>query len=282
MRSSGSIGRRLTTGWRFLMIPLSILSIVTIATAQQAASLPDSDVVANPGRPTVTTPATLTPVGFLQFENGAIDAWRSPEFSIRFGLNETIKLAIARRFQLLAVTDPAARYKSDSQLAIGLADYFLGGQAVVHAGDGTNPTVALSYLRRVYDGPAPELDYGSPTDSLLILASADVKGFHYDTNAIFNRMEESGVQRPQFGQTLSISHPISKRLAVSGEIWHFTQPFLHGNAIGNLWALGYTQRKNLVWDGGFDRGLTGTSTHWEAFVGFTYLLPHRLWRIKQH
>jgi hypothetical protein len=23
--------------------------------------------------------------------------------------------------------------------------------------------------------------------------------------------------------------------------------------------------------------LTGTSTHWEAFAGLTYLLPHRLW-----
>jgi hypothetical protein len=36
-------------------------------------------------------------------------------------------------------------------------------------------------------------------------------------------------------------------------------------------------RKNLVVDGGFDHGLTRTSTRWEAFVGFTYLLPHRLW-----
>ncbi|HXE31235.1 MAG TPA: hypothetical protein VN515_05490, partial [Terriglobales bacterium] len=140
------------------------------------------------------------------------------------------------------------------------------------------PTIAASYLRRVYDGPAPELDLGSPTDSLLFLASADVKGFHYDTNALFNRMTESGVRRMQFGQTLSISHPVSKRLAISGELWHFTQPFLHGHAIGNLWALSYAQRKNLVWDGGLDRGLTGTSTHWEAFLGFTYLLPHRLWR----
>jgi len=113
---------------------------------------------------------------------------------------------------------------------------------------------------------------------LLFLASADVKGFHYDTNAVFNRMVQDAVGRPQFGQTLSISHPITKHLAISGELWHFTQPFLHSNATGNLWALGYTQHKNLVWDGGFDRGLTATSTHWEAFVGFTYLGPHRLWR----
>jgi hypothetical protein len=258
---------------------LWLLSLATIApiAAQQAIQIGSEDPAANPGRPTVTTPATLTPVGFLQFENGVIGAWQSPEFSTRFGLNETIKLAISNRFQLLAATDPAARYKANDQFGIGLADYFLGVQAVVHVGEGANPTIAASYLRRVYDGPAPELDYGSPIDSVLFLASADVIGFHYDTNITFNRMSDDLVNRAQFGQTLSISHPVSQHLAVSCEIWHFTQPFLHGEAVGNLWALGYTQRKNLVWDLGFDRGLTATSTHWEVFAGFTYLLPHRLW-----
>ena len=32
-----------------------------------------------------------------------------------------------------------------------------------------------------------------------------------------------------------------------------------------------------VFDTGFQHGLTSTSTQWEAFAGFTYLLPHRLW-----
>jgi hypothetical protein len=271
-----SLETSLMSRFFYAFVGVAALPFPAVLSAQSSISeLPE----ANPGRPTVTTPATLTPVGFLQFENGAISAWHSPEFSARFGLSETIKLAVSQRLQLLAVTDPAARYKSEGQLGTGLADYFLGGQAVAHAGNGANPTVAVSYLRRVYDGPAPELDYGSPIDSVLFLASADVWGFHYDTNAIFNRMSQNAVHRPQFGQTLSISRPLTKRLALSGEIWHFTQPYLHGEAVGNLWALGYTQRKNLVWDGGFDRGLTGTSTRWEVFAGFTYLLPHRLWKV---
>jgi hypothetical protein len=85
------------------------------------------------------------------------------------------------------------------------------------------------------------------------------------------------VRRAQFGQSLTISHPIHRKFALSGEIWHFTQPFLHANAVGNLWAVGYAARKTLVLDAGFNHGLTDTSTRWEAFVGFTYLLPHRLW-----
>jgi len=89
---------------------------------------------------------------------------------------------------------------------------------------------------------------------------------------------EGPVRRLQFGQTLSISHPLGKGFGLSGEIWRFSQPFLHSNAIGNLWAASYAARKNLVFDAGFEKGLTGTSTHWEAFAGLTYLLPHRLWK----
>jgi len=68
-----------------------------------------------------------------------------------------------------------------------------------------------------------------------------------------------------------------KKFTISGEIWHFTQPYFNSNAVGNLWSLSYQLRPNLVIDGGFDHGFTRTSTHWEEFVGFTYLLPHRLW-----
>ena len=52
---------------------------------------------------------------------------------------------------------------------------------------------------------------------------------------------------------------------------------LLANAVGNLWSVSYPLRPNLVVDAGFDHELTKTSTHWETFVGFTYLLPHRLW-----
>jgi hypothetical protein len=45
-----------------------------------------------------------------------------------------------------------------------------------------------------------------------------------------------------------------------------------------IWALNYNARENLVFDAGFNRGLTNTSTHWEAFAGFTYLLPKNVLR----
>ena len=260
---------------RFAIFLFVILVVCVLSAAAQ--SEPPDEPEANPGRPTVSTPATLTAVGYLQFASGFLGASHSPEFSSRYGFNEVMKISVAPRLELLASGEPIAHYTADGKTANSVADVFLGAQAVVSRGEGATPTVAVSYFHRVYDGGAPEVDFGSPTNSFLVLASADVKGFHYDANALFNELSVGPVRRAQFGQTLSISHPIFGKFSLSGEIWHFTQPFLRGNAIGNLWAVGYAARKNLVFDAGFNRGLTSTSTHWEAFVGFTYLLPHRIW-----
>ena len=40
-------------------------------------------------------------------------------------------------------------------------------------------------------------------------------------------------------------------------------------------AVSYTARGTLVFDIGFNRGLTDTSARGETFMGPTYLLPHR-------
>lgn len=243
------------------------------AAAQSSQSLPQ----VNPGRPTVSTPATLTPVGYLQFETGGIGALDSPQVSTYEGINEVTKLTLAPRLQFLAAFSPFAHYSAEGSTGNSASGISLGAQAVVKKGEGTSPTIAASYFRQVYGGSAPDLDTGSATNSALLLASADVKSFHYDANALFNEMTDSRVRRAQYGQTLSISHHVAGKLSASGEIWHFTQPFLRSHAVGNLWALSYNARNTLVFDAGFDRGLTHTSTQWEAFAGFTYLLPHRLW-----
>jgi hypothetical protein len=242
---------------------------------QQVAQ--DDEPEANPGRPTVSNPATLTPVGYLQFENGTLGAMNSPELTASYDFNQVIKLAVNRRLEFIESSEPIVHYKVNSLTANGAGDVFLGAQVVLFPGEGVKPTLSASYFRRIYNGSAPDLDTGSPLNSSIFYVSADVRGFHYDANAIFNEVIDGPVRRLQFAQTLSISHSLGKGFALSGEIWRFSQPFQHGNAIGNLWAVSYSARKNLVFDAGFDKGLTGTSTHWEGFAGFTYLLPHRLW-----
>ena len=244
-----------------------------VAAAQQPPAVSE---LANPGRPSVSSPATLTPVGYLQFQTGYLGAADSPGLSSQSSINEVLNLSVTPRVELMVSAQPYAHSRVEGQLTNEAGGVSLGIQGVIHHGQAAKPTIAVSYFRQIYGGNAPDLDIGSSTNNFLILASADVKGFHYDANLFFNEVVKDPVRRLQFGQSLSISHSLGKNFSVTGEIWNFSQPFLQSNAVGTLWALSYSVRKNLVVDGGFNRGLTSTSTQWEAFVGFTYLLPYKI------
>jgi hypothetical protein len=235
-----------------------------------------SEPEANPGRPTVSTPATLTPVGYLQFENGALVAENSTECSKRIGISQVTKLAVLRRLELFLQSEPLTISGFQGETAVHEGEVFAGAQALLFSGGESRPTLAISYTWRIHASVAPEPDIGTFRQSTAILFSDNLHGFHIDTNGIFAEQAQGIVRRAQFGQTLSVSRAIGK-FTFSAEIWHFSQPLQNGNAVGNLWAVSRTLRKNLVVDAGFNHGLTDTSTRWEAFFGFTYLLPHRLW-----
>jgi len=250
--------------------------LLIFAGRMAAQSINDPAPEANPARPTVSTPATLTPVGYLQFESGSLGATVSPEFDTRIGINQVTKLTVLPWLEFFVQTEPYIRSSLSRDREVRPGEVFVGAQAVLVRADEARPTIAVSYIRRLYESPAPELDLGTFRESGTILVSNDIAGFHYDANFIVTEETQGGARRAQFGQTLSISHSL-KNFTISGELWHFTQPYLRSNAVGNLWAISYPLRRNLVIDTGFNRGLTTTSTNWEEFIGFTYLLPRRLW-----
>jgi hypothetical protein len=268
--------------FRFLMstrrpLTRAVLGGLLLAKASLwAQSTPAAVPDANPARPTVTTPATLTPVGYLQFETGALFAQTSPEFSNLGNINEVTKLAVHPRIQLILELNPVASASGEVNDA-GFGGLSLGFQAVLLGTGDANTTVAVGYLHEAVSSPIPDTDIGTPTNSGLLLFSTNASKFHLDINGIFNQQTVTNISRTQYGQTLSISHPLWK-LTGQAEVWHFTQPFLHRDAAGLLWAVSYAARRNLVFDAGFEHGLTSSSTQWEEFFGFTYLLPHRLWK----
>jgi hypothetical protein len=254
--------------------------VARTAAAQSAPSPPAAaeDPQANPGRPTISTPATLTPVGYLQLENGVLAGYTSGDFKSLYDFNQVTKLAVHPRIQIIAQFEPVAwSHAADTSATKGyVGGIAAGAQVLLRSGQGARPSIAVSYSRTAFSGSAPDLDIGSARQSLLALVSCDLGAFHVDTNAIFNDQLDS-TRHVQYGQTLSISHPLGATTIV-GELWHFTQPTLGGDAMGLLWAVSYAPNRHLVYDAGFDAGVTGTSTHWEIFGGFTYLIPHRLWR----
>ena len=254
---------------------------------------------ANPARPTVSNPAHIPPVGYLQFEQGFLQANGSPSgLAGQFSLVQTLRLSLHPRLMVQFASQPLAvsRWTPDSGNPPGLemdaGDLIVGAQGLVTRERGALPTVAIAYQRRVRGGTAPDLDIGGFSQSVTLLVSGDAGEFHYDSNFLVDEQGDS-VRRAQYGQTLSVTHDLfpsalHSKLGISGELWHFTQPLVaidrdgapspRSNAVGTLWALGYSVRPNLVLDAGFDHGLTSTSTAWQGFAGFTYLLPHRLWQ----
>jgi hypothetical protein len=243
----------------------------------QSPPQPQEELAANPGRPTVSTPATLTPVGYLQFETGILGAQHSEEFADRTGINEVMKFTVAKRLELLVQSEPVVFSDLGDHHSRDAGGLSLGAQAVLLPGNERRPTLAISYFRTVYDDTAPDLDIGSSRNSALFLLSTDIRKWHLDTNYIFIEQIDNLVRHAQFGQTLSLAHPVAGKLQWTGELWHFTQPFLNGHAAGFLTGPTYSVTPRLVLDIGFNRGLTSTSTRWEFFTGFTYLLPKKLW-----
>ena len=202
-------------------IPLVLLGALLLSspsTLSAQSVLPDTPE-ANPGRPTVSTPATLTPVGYLQFENGSLSATDSPEFSRRLGIEQVTKLTLDERVEVLALFEPFTHSTGAEVSGNRPGEVFAGMQAVILPGEDKRPTISAQYLRRLYASPAPELDLGTFVQSATILLSDDLGGFHFDMNGLMMEQQDdkTKVRQAQFAQTLSISHPIGK-LTVSGEV----------------------------------------------------------------
>jgi hypothetical protein len=144
-------------------MPFRIALVALFAASALAQTVTDPIPEANPARPTVSTPATLTPVGYLQFETGGLGAVASPEFGTRIGINQVTKLTVLPRLEFLVLTEPYV-HSSNSKGAnkqIHPGEVFVGAQAVVLPGDGARPTISVGYVRRLYESPAPELDLGT-------------------------------------------------------------------------------------------------------------------------
>jgi len=75
------------------------LFIVPLCAAQSALQ---DEPEANPGRPTVSTPATHTPVSCLQLESGFLAANHSPELSSRYAWNKVLKRTVTHRLESIA------------------------------------------------------------------------------------------------------------------------------------------------------------------------------------
>lgn len=235
-----------------------------------------------PGRPTVSNPAYITAPGYLQFEQGAQITTDAPDLDTQLGFNQTTKISLTHRLMVQAAWQPLARSVTGGVSEMDQGDLALGMQFMLsrnYADSSYRPALAVGYQHTIWTGSAPDFDAKGNKDSILLLASGQLPhGLTYDANLAFNRQgNASGANRLQTGEAFALSGGITRRTSLSGEIWHFTQPFDRGHALGLLGAINFQARPNLTFDAGVSHGLTNTSAHWYGFFGCTYLLPHAFW-----
>ncbi len=281
--------------------PAKSATLVQIENTNATFSTTDVDIPqANPARPTVTIPAHLPPTGYLQFEQGAVRAGNSPGgTNAQFAVSEVVKLALTTRLLVQFLSQPYTRNTvvngpGSEAVSNDPGDLQAGFEYVVHKSVGALPTVSIGFIRRVRSGTSANLDVGDYSQTAILILGGDLReGFHYDSNILFNEQNTGPVRRPQFQQTLAVSHALfpsatKQRLSGTIEPSHATQPFVtatssgarvaRGNSFDLLFVGAYALRPNLIFDASVDRGLTSTSTHWQGGFGLTYLLPHRLWK----
>jgi hypothetical protein len=114
---------------------IALANLILIGPDKLAAQTGVPDIpVANPARPTVSTPAMLTPVGYLQLENGGLYAEHSTEFSKRLGTNQVTKLGVASRAQLLVLSEPFTHSTGAEVSGNRPGEVFAGRQVILVPG----------------------------------------------------------------------------------------------------------------------------------------------------
>lgn len=167
-----------------------------------ATPAPEGTPAASPARPTITGPAHIPPVGYVQFEQGFNKANDSPAGTDpQLAFHKQPRSRSRRASWCSSLRQP---YTYD--LVAGSPSYDLnapgdldiGVQGIAHKSAGVVPTVALGFIRRVRAGSAPSLDIGGYSQPTILLLSGDIGKFHYDSNVSFNELSNGAIRRPQF------------------------------------------------------------------------------------
>lgn len=247
----------------------ALLVVATGVPACQVA-IADDGPAATPYRPSVSTPATLSAPGYLEFEAGlqvdgrgvtqvqsvpfTVKLAFSPDWGIRVGGDALVRQSDAAGGHQTGVGDTSIVLKR--RFAIG-ADSAFGLEAGV-----TLPTGA--------DG----ITSGKADWSLNGIYSADLGAWHTDINLVATRVgaADAGVDRTQWLWAAALSRSVGGNWGAVGEVSGTRQ---HGADATDqlLLAASYNVSSALVLDGGVARSLRGGPANRSLFAGFTLLGP---------
>ena len=249
----------------------SLAILCVLAAAPISSALADEELAANPYRPSVGSPASLSAPGHFEVEAGfareaAGDArlYNTPmllkyaftdRVGVTFGISPWVRM-----------TEPGSSVSgnSDGTITLKLAQpvteaFMVGGELTASV-------------------PVASNDLGSKRSdvTLNLIASNDFAGFHSDINVNATRLgdaQEPGVSTQITGWSAGISRPLTERLGAGVEVSGTRQ---RGIGSSNQWLLflSYSLSKKLVIDVYAAREHAADSHTNKAGFGFTYLFAN--------
>lgn len=232
----------------------------------------DADAITvNPNRPTFATPARTTQAGVLELEAGLQrslfrDGSRSDFEALLF------KLGQSARFEWrLGWNGYLIQTAPDGSRAQGFSDPALGFQWHPLDQDRLGFDGALGFFHKFAAANAAQgLGSGRADDTLVLLASKDLGALHVDVNLLRGWIGQvDGTRAAQVSGTASASWPVTGSWGMGMEV--YTVGPLPGATRDTAFLAyaSYQLSSRVVFDAGFDRGLTRAAPRWDLFCGVT-------------
>lgn len=250
---------------------LALAAAVALCCTTAFAQTPSDDQPSvTPYRPSVSTPAALSAVGWLEFEAGTQHA-RGSDSERRDTLPYTLKLAFTPDWGVRIGGD-AWVWQTDE---IGQRLHGGGDSSIVlkrrfavndTAAFGLEAGVTLPVGRR-------GIGSGKSDYSLNAIYSADVDDYHTDLNLASTRVGavDAGVSRAQTLWAASLSKSLTERWGIGGEFSGTRQRGTDSTRQA-LIAASYNVSKSLTLDAGVARSLRSGVPGSSVFTGLTMLV----------
>jgi len=251
---------------------VAVVSATILGLACSAAARADDVPAVTPYRPSVSTPATLSAPGWLEFEAGLFGS-RGIDPARRDSLPYTVKLAFTPDWGLRIGGDALVHQRNADDTSL-------------HGGGDT--TIVLKRRFAVNDASAFGLEIGTklPTAAKGLgsgqadvgvngIYSADFPNqWHTDINLSANRLGSAAadVSRWQTGWAVALSRSMTEAWGLVAEL-SGTHQHGAGHTTQALAAASYAVSSRLNVDLGLSKGLTAASGGWSVFTGFTVLGP---------
>ena len=264
----------------FLRVTPLLLCLVASHTAvaqwmgKQTGCYADS-IEANPNRPTVSNPAHVTQYGVLELEYGLDAMW--PEEQVRqTSANGLFKFGLLCDIELRWTTTSFLSQADTTGTHSTFGDNWLGTEIRFHRQTTWLPTMAFSYAFKIPSASTEDgLGSGHLDHSFTFGASETVAHFTLDFNFTQYLLgQTSGGFDHNQQLALAFSHVLRKKLNFAGEFYGQTENSAAPGFASSLWALTYSTSPRLVFDAGFEVGLTSGGPHRHVYGGLTYSIAN--------